>query len=162
MQLTQIAKVVQCIAPIDVGGVARLGAHINMAKYNHVAFIVGIGNITNDVTVTVLAGTNSLGAGGVAMGFLYRLSTVGAVLKSVEDGVLTAVGVGGLLLGNATEDNKVLVIEIDADELVAPTTNNYVGVNISNGAACLISCVAICCEPRYEANAPIMPDPTVA
>lgn len=162
MQLTQIAKIVQCVAPIDTGGVARLGAHVNMSKYDHVAFIVGIGNLTADCVITVLAGTNSLGAGGVAMAFNYRISTTGGALISVLEGALTASGAGGLTIANATDDNKVVVIEVNASELVAPTTNYYVGVNLSNSALCLASVTAVCMWPRYMANAPVMPDPTVA
>jgi len=164
MQLSQIAKIVSCVAPIDTAGVARLGAHINMSKYNHVAFVITIG-VANAAacTLTVLAAPISTGAGGVAMAFNYRIATAGAPLISVLEGVLTAAGVGGLILTNAVDDNKVLVVEVDAAELVAPTVNYYVGCNFSGAATVfLVSCVAICCEPRYEANAPIMPDPTVA
>lgn len=161
MQLTQIAKIVTCVASIDTGGVARLGAHINMAKYNHVAFIISIGAIGNPCTVTVLSATNSLGAGGVAMGFNYRLSTGGAPLLGVLAAATVAVGAGGYAFAAATDDNEVMVIEIDAVELPA-RGRQYVGVNLSNAAACLASVIAVCCEPRWEGNPPVMPDPTVA
>ena len=163
MQLTQIAKVVQCVAPIDTGGVARLGAHINMAKYDHVAFVCGIGNLTADVTITVLTGTNSLGAGGVAMGFSYRRgTTLGALQTVVDTSPMVTVGAGGLTIANATEDNDCIVIEIDASELPAPTTRQYVGVNFSASALALVSCTAICCQPRYMADTDVMPNPCVA
>ena len=162
MQLSQIAKIVQCVAPIDSAAGARLGAHINMSKYDHVAFVCGFGNVANNVVVTVLAAPISTGVGGVAMAFNYRISTTGAPLISVLEGVLTNSLAGGLTVAAATDDDKVVVIEVDASELVAPLTNIYVGVNFAAAAVALVSCHAICMWPRYMANAPVMPDPTVA
>lgn len=163
MQLAQICKIVGCVAPIDTGGVARLGCHVNMSKYNHVAFIIYTGAIGNACTVTVLAGTDALGTGGVAMGFRYRISTGGAALiAELSIAALTTVGAGGYALAAATDDNEIMVIEMDASELVAPTTNYYVGVNLSNAAAALESVVALCMEPRYMAAPDLMPSAVVA
>jgi len=162
MQLCQIAKIVGCIAPIDVGGVARLGCHVNMSKYDHVAFIVYTGAIGNACTVTVLAGTDALGTGGVAMGYNYYLSTGGAPLVSEIASALVTVGAGGYALAAATDDNEIMVIEVNASELVTPATNYYVGVNLSNAAASLNSVVAICMWPTYEAAPALMPSAIVA
>lgn len=162
MQLTQVAKIVQCVSPVDSGGAAKLGAHINMAKYNHVAFICGFGNVANDVVLTVLAASDSVGTGGVAMAFNYREATTGAALKSVLEGALTNIAAAGLTIAAASDDNKVVVIEVKASELVTPATLYYVGVNFAAAAVALVSCHAVCMEPTYMANAPRMPDPTVA
>jgi len=162
MELVQIAKIVSCIAAVDVGGVAKLGAHINMAKYDHVAFIISIGAIGNNAAITVLAGSDSLGTGGVAMAYNYYLSTGGAALKAVLASAKVAVASTGYTALAASDDNEIMVIEINADELVSPTTLPYVGVNIANAAACLVSVVAVCMSPRYAANPASMPDPTVA
>lgn len=163
MQLAQIAHIVGSIAPIDTNGTARLGAHVNMSKYNHVAFIVYCGAMNAACTITVLAGTDSLGTGGVAMAFNYRLSTGGVpLLAPLNIGPLTNSLAGGLALAG-TEDNEIIVIEMDAAELVAPATNYYVGVNLSNAAtATLMAVVSICLEPRWQADPDLMPDPTVA
>ncbi len=162
MRLAQIAKIVTCIAAIDTGGVARLGAHINMSKYEHVAFIISVGAIGNNAVVTVLAGTNSLGAGGVAMGYNYYLSTGGAPLVGEVASALVAVGVGGYTLLAATDDNETMVIEVDASEVVLPLTNYYIGVNVANAAACLVSVIAVCLWPRYAADSILMPSAIVA
>lgn len=163
MQLTQIAKIVQCVAPIDGNGAARDGARVNMAKYDHVAFIVGLGNVAADIIITMFSAATSAAAGTV-MGFSYRRGTNLAALETVVDtSPLVTVGVGGLTIANATEDNDCIVIEVNAADLPAPTTRQYVGITFSNpGAACLISCHAVCCWPRYMADADVMPDPTVA
>jgi len=160
--LTQEAKVVSCVAAINVGGVARLGCHVNMSKYNRAVFLISCGVITNACTVTILAGTNALGTGGVAMGFTYRISTGGAPLVAELASAFVTVGVGGYAITNATDDNEVMVIEVHASELVAPTTNYYVGPNFSNAANALISCIALCMEPRYQADAQVMPSAIVA
>ena len=162
MKLCQVAKIVTCVAAIDTGGVARLGCHVNMSKYEHVAFIISTGAIGNNNAITVLAGTNALGAGGVAMGYSYYLSTGGAPLVGEIASALVAVGVGGYTLLAATDDNETMVIEIDAAELVAPATNYYVGVNVANAAAHLVSVIAVCMWPRYAADPILMPSAIVA
>jgi len=97
------------------------------------------------------------------MGYNYRISTGGTpLLAPLNIAAMTAVGAGGYTIANATDDNEIMVIEVDASELIAPTTNYYVGVNLSNAAAALESVVAICMEPRYAADPNFMPDPTVA
>ena len=159
--LTQTAKIVGCVAPIDIGGVARLGCHVNFSKYNRVAWIIYNGAMGNAMTLTMLAGTDALGTGGVAMGFTYRISTGGVPLIAELSTALVTVGAGGLALAG-TEDNEIIVVEMLASELVAPTTNYYVGPNCSGAAAALVSAVAICMEPRYEADAQVMPSAVVA
>jgi len=162
VQLAMQSKVVGCIAPIDTGGVARLGCHVNFSKFEHVTWFIYIGAIGNDCTITMLAGTDALGVGGVAMGFSYYLSTGGAPLVCEVASVLTTVGVGGYLFANATDDNELMVVEMDAAELVAPLTNYYVGPNLSAAAACFVSAVAICYWPRYASSPALTPSAIVA
>ena len=163
LRLCQIAKVVQCLAPIDTTGAAQQCANINMAKYDHVSFVIGFGNLAGDCIVTMYSAATSLAAGTV-MGFSYYASTTHAALVSVVDSAaLTTVGVGGFTVLNASMDNICIVIEVDASELPAPTTRQYVGVDFSNAAAaCLISCVAICRVARYQADPNFMPNPIAA
>jgi len=163
VQLAMLSKIVGCVQPIDTAGVARLGCHVNFSKFEHVTWIVSIGVLDNPCTITMLAGTNALGAGGVAMGFSYYLSTGGAPLVTEVASALVTVGVGGYAFAAATDDNEVMVIEMDAAELVAPTTNYYVGPNFSNAATvALVSAVAICYWPRYAASPALTPSAIVA
>ena len=162
MQLAQIAKIVTCCAAIDVGGTGPfVCAHINMAKYNHVTFLISVGAIGNNCAITITTATTSLGAGPTAIGYKYYLSTGGAALLGVVASALVTVGAGGYTLLAASDDNETMVIEIDAAELTV-RASQYVGVNIANAAGCLISVLAVCLEPRWEADPNIMPDPTVA
>lgn len=163
MQLSQVAKIVSCVAPIDTAGTARRGARINMSKYNHVTFICTVG-VTNAAvqTITVESAATSVAAG-TAMDFNYREATTGGPLISVLEGVLesTTAAVGIIVTQNA-DDDKVYCIEVDAAELPV-RARQYVGITFSDTATvCMVSCVAVCCEPRYYAAPPLMPDPTVA
>jgi len=161
MQLAQVAKIVGCVAPIDNGGVARLGCHVNFSKFEHVTWIIYTGVTGNTSVLTMLAGTDALGTGGVAMGFSYYLSTGGAPLVAEVASALVTVGAGGYTIA-ATDDDEVLVVEMDASELVAPLTNYYVGPNLGAAAAALQSAVAICFWPRYACNPANMPSAIVA
>ena len=162
MSLAQAAKIVSCVAAIDTGGVARLGAHVNFSKFEHVTWLISIGAIGNNCVLTMLAGTNSLGAGGVAMGYSYYLSTGGAPLVAEVASALVTVGVGGYTFLAASDDNECMVVEMDASEIVLPNTNYYVGPNFANAAAALVSCIAVCYWPRYAADPAIMPSAIVA
>ncbi len=164
LRLCQIAKVVQCVAPVDGNGGIVQAARVNMAKYDHVSFVIGFGNLAADCVVTMYSAATSLGAGTV-MGFSYYTSTThGALVSVVDTAALTTVGVGGLTVLNATQDNICIVIEVDATEVLAMSAaRQYVGVDFSNAAAaCLISCVAICRVARYEADPNFMPNPIAA
>ena len=169
-RLCQIAKVVQCVAPIDATAGAQQAANINMAKYDHVSFIIGMGNFTNDTIITMNYATGTLIAG-VAMGFSYYVSSAHAALVTVVDSAaLTTVGVGGYTPANATDDNMCIVVEVSAQELrtvvdaaAAAATNTYVGMRFSApGGTCLIYCVAVCQWNRYEADPNLMPNPIAA
>lgn len=170
-RLCQIAKVVSCLAPIDINNVAQQCANVNMAKYDHVSFIVSLGAIAADSIITMNYATGTLVAG-TAMGFSYYDATAGAPLVSVVDtAALTTVGAGGYTPANATEDDVCIVIEVSAQELRtvvdaagAALNNTYVGVRMgSPGAnAYLVSVVAICQWNRYEADPNFMPNPIAA
>ncbi len=160
MQLAQIAKIVQCIAPVDGNGGIVQAARVNMAKYEHVAFIVGIGNLAADIILTMYSAATSLAAGTV-MNFNYRRSTTPGALVSVVD-TTPMVNTAALTIANATEDNDCIVIEVNAADLPA-VARQYVGIDFSNAAAAsLISCIAVCMWPRYAAEPNLMPDPIAA
>ena len=162
MQLAQQARIVSCVAAIDTAGVARLGAHVNFSKFEHVTWIISIGAIGNNCTLTMLAGTDAVGTAGVAMGYSYYLSTGGVPLKAQVSSALVTVGAAGYTILAASDDNECMVVEMDASELVAPATKYYVGPNFTAAAACLVSCVAICQWPRYAANPALMPSAITA
>ena len=170
-RLCQIAKVVSCRSPIDTASATQQCANVNMAKYDHVSFIVSLGNLAADAIITMNYATGTLVAG-TAMGFSYYESTAGAALVAVVDqATITTVGVGGYTPANAARDNFIFVVEVTAQEVRtvvdaagAALTNTYVGMRIGTpGAnAYLVSVVAICQVNRYEADPNFMPNPIAA
>ncbi len=160
MQLSQVCKIVGCLAPVDSGGAAKAGAGVSFALYNHVTFLVYIGNIANNQTLTVEECTTSAGAGNVAIAITgYRVATTGAAAKSVLDGTLTAFTNAGITLAAATDDNKIYALEVDVKNLSAPATKTFVRPYLTAGAVALDCVIAILSEPRYLKDVP--PDPTV-
>jgi hypothetical protein len=159
-QLSQLVKIVGCLAPVDSGGAAKAGAGVSMAKYNHVTFLVYIGNIANDQTLTVEECSDSAGTNNVAITIKgYRKATTGAAAKSVLDGALTAFTNAGITLANAADDNKIYALEVDASNLSTPATKTFVRPYLTAGAVALDCVIAILSEPRYLKDVP--PDPTV-
>ena len=160
MQLAQIAKIVSCRSPLDMNGVAQQGARLNMANYECIAFIISFGVMTGAVTPTVASSNGTLVAG-TDQGYYYRIATTGARLVSVLEGAFTYVAAAGVAIP-ATDDDKVMVIEVKASELTV-LARQYVGVTLTGGATpTIVSVVGVCFWPRYAAEANLMPDPTVA
>jgi hypothetical protein len=159
-QLSQLVKIVGCLAPVDSGGAAKAGAGVSLQKYNHVTFLVYIGNIANNQTLTVEECTDSAGTSNVAIAIKgYRVATTGAAAKSVLDGTLTAFTNAGITLANATDDNKLYALEVDASNLTTPATKYFVRPYLTAGAVALDCVIAILSEARYLKDVP--PDPTV-
>jgi hypothetical protein len=154
MQLSQATKIVGCYAPKDINGGAITGDIVGMQEYNHITFLVYVGNLAGNSTLTVEKCTDNTGSGNAAIGFSYRLASAGAAGGSELDGALTAVGVGGYQFLAASDDNKIMAVELDAVDIAAPTTP-YVRCCMSDpSAAGLISIVAIMSEPRYLKDVP--------
>lgn len=160
-QLSQMVKIVGCLAPVDSGGAAKAGAGVSLQKYNHVTFLVYVGNVANDQTLTVEECTTSAGANNVAIAIKgYRVASTGAASKSVLDGTLTAFTNAGITISAAApDDNKIYALEVDASNLSTPATKYFVRPYLTAGAVALDCVIAILSEPRYLKDVP--PDPTV-
>ena len=108
--------------------------NVAMKKYERVQFLVLLGTLATDsFTLTVTALT-----------FKYRLS---AAAGTDTLGDLSA-GVTELVLTHTTYDNKVVVVEVDANELTADKP--YVGLTFTDpgNADAYIGVVAVL-SPRY-------------
>lgn len=156
--LSEETKIVGCLAPVDSGGVAKTGQAVGLGKYDKCTLLVYVGNVANDQTLTVEECSTAAGADNVAIAFNYRKASAGAAAKSVLNGALTAATAAGITIANATDDNKIIAVEIKASELSA--TKPYVRALLSAGAVALDCIIAILSRPRYAADADTMPDPT--
>lgn len=152
-QLSQVAKIVGCYAPKDINGGAITGDVVGTKEYDHVTFLVYVGNLAGDTTLTVEECTSAAGAGNTAIAFNYRKASAGAAGSSELDGALTAATSAGITIANASDDNKIIAVELDAAELSSGSP--YVRACLSDpGAAGLVTIVAILTGARYLKDVP--------
>jgi len=119
--------------------------NVAMKKYERVQFLVLLGTLATDsFTLTVTASAVTAGTTATALTFKYRLS---AAAGTDTLGDLSA-GVTELVLTHTTYDNKVVVVEVDANELTADKP--YVGLTFTDpgNADAYIGVVALL-KPRY-------------
>lgn len=120
--------------------------HVAMKKFQSVQFLVLLGAMaTDDFVLTVTASAVTAGSSATALAFNYRLTAAGGTDTL---GARTAVAAAGLTLANATYDNKVLIIDVDASELTEDKP--YVGLTFTDpgNADAVIGVVALL-QPRY-------------
>ena len=152
MRLSERFGIVPIIEPEDHQASGITGDSVCLKDYGHVTFIFLFGELTGDSVLTIQSGATA-GADSADVTFSYRYTS--ADLKSATADVLGAEATSAALtLANATFEDRMLVVEIDAREL----TDGYdwVTPDIDNTASALfVSCVAIMGEPRYAED--VMP-----
>ena len=154
MQLSQVAKIVGCGAPIDTNGAGLSGDIVGLKGYDHVTLIVYVGNVAGDITLTVEECDNVTPSNNTAIAFNYRKASAGAAGSSELDGALTAATTSGITIAAASDDNKIIVVEIDAAELSSGYP--YVRAVLSDpSAAGLATIIAILSQARYLKDVPL-------
>jgi len=121
----------------------------NMENYDHITFILmeGAGG-TGTAVLTVEECTAADGTGATAIGFRYRLmstiDTWGALTAVASTGYTTVAGA-----------NKLVAIEVDADEL--SDGSNFVRLQITESANDPVDAavLAILGRPRYPQDIPV-------
>lgn len=131
----------------ESGPITSVG--VNMGKYEHATFILSEGaGGTGTTTITVVACTDTSATSPTAIPFRYRLmgtqDTWGATTAVEATGYATVAGA-----------NKMIAIDVNAEELTADKP--YVAVTMTElvDAACVGSMVIICKEARYPQAIPI-------
>ncbi len=149
--------------PISVNNAAKASDYINLAGYDHISMMFHFGAIASgfdgDLTIIADSASSSTHANTLAT-IKYRLKKSTAqwgAMTSVTDSKIDIVAGGEIV--PSTDDNCILLVEIDtADLLALDTTYNmqYVWVNISDGGAYayVSSAVAILSKGRYRAHQP--------
>ena len=154
LQISKKFGFVNCIVPLDINGAATAGDEVNTKLYDHVTFVLSVGNIGANATLIVEECTSAAGAGNTARAFNYRKSGASGGATADTYSALTAATAAGITLAAASDDNKVVIIEVDAAELTSGSP--FVRVYLTPGAAAtLVSCIGICSGPRNETE--IMP-----
>lgn len=145
--LSEMGKLVTGVAPIDIGGVAKVSDYWSMANYQKVSIIVSCGVITNAATITVFESEDNAGTGEAAISFDYF-----AMDGAGGTGVRTNTAVG---FSTGTTNNRSWIIEIDASALT--DGKPYMTVKTTGAAANLITILPILSGSRYAQADP--PEP---
>ncbi|MBT3274195.1 MAG: hypothetical protein HN368_13640 [Spirochaetales bacterium] len=138
--------VVPLIAPVDTAAVAVNTDVVNLENYHNVQFIIPLGVVTGDtIAATVEECDDTTPSNSTAIAFYYRLSSAVGTDSMGARAVATTAGVTVA----ATDDNKVLIIDVASDELTDGFP--YVRAVLTPGGSMtvlLVGAVAIM-RPRY-------------
>ena len=144
--------VVPLLAPVDSAATTVNSDVVSLENYHNVQFIIPIGTISGDtIAVTVEECDDFTPSNSTAIAFSYRLSSA---VGTDSIGTRTAATTAGVTIA-ATDDNKVLIIDVASDEL----TDGYPCVRVvldpgANMSVFLVGAVAIM-RPRYPQAAQI-------
>jgi len=151
----QAAKVIPLLAPQDITETATGTSFVGVKNANWLTFLVQFGVITGDsIHVTVeVAPVNTDTGTETAVGFNYVLT--GAIDTNTY-GSVTAVAAGSNVSLSASDDNKLLIIDVDPGDMQsALATADYCRVLItpssSSVSAALVSAVAVI-EHKYPTS----------
>ncbi len=120
---------------------------INMGKVHNVIFTVACGAITGDAILYLYSGATN-GAKTTAETFNYRLASAdqGTALTADQYGAWTTSA--ALTLTAATYDNKILIVEMKAEELT--DGQEWLTLNISSAASNIQVSVVAYCRGRFQ------------
>jgi len=150
MRLCEQHKIVPILEPQDFeAGVD--GDSVSMENYGHATFIFLFGELTSDAVLTIHSGATA-GTKTTAETFNYRATA--ADLKNASGDTLGAEATSAALtLVAATYEDRMIVVELDADELTAGQPWITPAIDAAASEA-FISCVAILSQPRYAQSIP--------
>lgn len=149
MRLTQEQGTVFVLKPADLQAGAD-GDSINMARTAHATFLLQFGAITGNAILKMFEGATD-GAKTTAKTFTYRLASADQGAASADQWGAAATS-AALTLTAATYDNRLLAIEIAAEEL----TDGMQWLTLEVGAEAdvlYLSVLAILSGLRYGAGA---------
>lgn len=111
-QFAEEFKLLPILAPQDITEVTTYTQYVDLKTQNWATFLVQFGNIAGaDSVVSVEASTAaSSNATEATVPFRYRLS---AAVATDTMGAITAATSDGVTIAAASDDNKLLVIEVD-------------------------------------------------
>jgi len=138
--------IVPAIAPADITTTTTYTDIIGLKEYHHVEFVIVFGAITGDTIALTVEECDDISASNTtAIAFRYRKSSA---VGTDSMGALTAGASTGITIA-ATDDNKVVLVDVDSSELSSGYP--YVRVKLDPGgsmSALLVGAIAIL-YPRY-------------
>jgi len=142
----ETVHVVPVLAPADITTSTTYTDVVGLKEYRRIQFHILFGAITGDtVALTVEECDDTTPTNSSAIAFKYRKSSA---VGTDSMGALTDATTSGITVA-ATDDNKVIIVEVDARDL--SDGYPYVRVALDPGSsmsACVVGATAIL-EPRY-------------
>lgn len=150
MRLCEQTKIVPILEPEDHAAGAD-GDSVSLENYGHVTFIITFGELTGDAVLTINSGATA-GTKTTAETFNYR-ATAADLKNASGDALGTETTSAALTLTAATYEDRMIVVEMDADEFT--DGQPWITPSISSAASEeFASIVAILSEPRYGQSIP--------
>lgn len=151
-------KVLPILGPIDIVATATATGYVDLDMVNWATLLVQFGVVTStdstgEVVVTIeasTAGTSNATEGQVV--FSYRLSA--AVATDNMGAITAATAAGGAVVAN-TDDNKLVVIDVDPAVVAATADRRWIRAVITPTAettVCIVGVTAVL-EHRFPGNA---------
>lgn len=151
----QVAKFLPVLIPADITTTDTNTAVVDLANAHRCTFLVYTGAVTSNSTtapiITLMAATGAATTSATAIAFNYRKSSAVATDSWADIAAATATGMTVTL----TDDNKLMLIDVDPAVVATKTDGRYVYLHIDTNAqisAFVIGASAMI-EPRYAANA---------
>lgn len=147
----QYDNIIPLLAPADIASTITASAYMSLKTAHRAAFLLIFGAVTSasaDTEVVTVEAATAEGGAEAAIAFNYRLS---GALGANTWGAITAATTSGVAIDPASDDNKLLWIEIDPQALAA---NGYTVVRVrltdtDDMGACLVAVLGII-DPRYK------------
>lgn len=147
-RLSERLSIVFVLQPKDHGGAVATGESINMGKLRRIMFLIQQGAVgTGNPALTLKSGASD-GTQTTSETFRYRLADADQASAGADNYAAWSTS-SSLTLTAATYDQRILVVEIDSDELT--DGQPWLTLELSNVTAVTAAVVAIG-EPKYEAN----------
>lgn len=150
-QFVEYENIIPLLAPQDIASTITRSLWMDLAGAHRAAFLVVFGNVNSASADTEIVTVESVSAPTgteAAVAFNYRLS---GALGANTWGAITAATTSGVTIDPASDDNKLLWIDIDPAEINA-AGNRYVRVALTDNtdmAACLVAVLGFV-SPRYK------------
>ncbi len=150
-RMSERLNIVYVLQPADHGGAAATGDSVHMGRVKRAMFLIQQGAVGTGNPVLTLKSGASAGAETTSETFRYRLADADQGSANADQYADWATS-SALTLTAATYDQKILVVEIDSDELTVDQP--WLTLSLTNVTAVTAAVVALL-EPRFEANDPL-------
>ena len=152
MRFPENFKVVPVLNDGDLNAGANLDTDsINMKNFHRATFIIGLQTVdTADVTLYAYSGADATTlTSALTFHYAFGSAAQGTALCDVLGADATS---AALLIANATYDNYMLIVEVDAADMDIANSESWLALRFVCGAATGNVQIHAILEPRYTGN----------